>query len=83
MPGSSSNILRPKLSPFIDDLTGKTLKTTLAPEPRTADFQIWISDFRKATDVLGWQPRIDLRSGYQSIVDWVRREEAALRALYL
>jgi UDP-glucose 4-epimerase len=54
----------------------------LAPEPRTADFQIWVSDYRKATDALGWRPQIDLRTGYQSIVEWVRREESALRGLY-
>ena len=68
---------------IVNGLTGKKLETTLAPEPRSADFQIWISDFRKATEVLGWKPQIDPLSGYQSVVDWVRREETSLRALYL
>ena len=68
---------------IVNDLTGKNLKPSLAPEPRTADFQIWISDFRKATEVLGWRPQINPRQGYQTIVDWVRREEKALRDLYL
>ena len=68
---------------IVNELTGKNLSPALAPEPRTADFQIWISDFRKASQALGWKPQINPRAGYQSIIDWVRREESALRSLYL
>ena len=80
--GAENTLSLLEATALVNELTGKKMKPGLAPEPRTADFQIWVSDYRKATDALGWRPQIDLRTGYQSIVEWVRREESALRGLY-
>ncbi len=81
--GSENTLSLLEATALVNELTGKSLTPSLALEPRTADFLIWISDARKAKDVLGWTPRIGPREGYESIIEWVRNEEAALRALYL
>ena len=68
---------------LVGELFGKKLRPSMQSEPRTADFVIWISDFRKATKRLGWKPQIGVRKGYERIAEWVRREEANLRSLYV
>lgn len=68
---------------LFNQICGSKLKPTLDPKPRTADFIIYVSDNRKAQKLLGWTPKISVEEGFGRVADWVRREEAPLRALYL
>jgi len=50
---------------------------------RQGDIALYWTDNRKATRELGWRPRTDLRSGITRIFEWIRKNEAELRARYL
>lgn len=55
---------------------------TFEEPPRRADHCIYVSDIRKAQNLLGWSPRVGIEEGYQQIVDWVKCNEDMLRPLY-
>lgn len=68
---------------LIEDLTHKRPKITVTENARKADHVIYISDTRKIKETLGWEPTIDTTVGYERIIDWVIKNETALRSLYL
>jgi nucleoside-diphosphate-sugar epimerase len=43
---------------------------------------IYFTDNRKAARVLGWQPKVTLDLGFERILEWIRANEASLRARY-
>ena len=38
---------------------------------RPGDQRVYISDIRRAQEVLGWRPTTDVGSGVAQLVDWV------------
>ncbi len=40
---------------------------------RPGDQRVYISDIAKARDLLGWQPRIDVREGISRLTAWVKK----------
>jgi CDP-paratose 2-epimerase len=40
-------------------------------EWRKADQKVYISDIRKAKEMLGWEPKIDPKNGIKKLVEWV------------
>jgi len=58
--------------------------TTITTEEtaRKADLPIYFTDNRKAARVLGWQPKVTLDQGFERILEWIRANEASLRARY-
>jgi nucleoside-diphosphate-sugar epimerase len=40
--------------------------------PRSWDTTAWVSDPRRAVELLGWRAEDDLRAGFRRLVDWIR-----------
>jgi CDP-paratose 2-epimerase len=49
---------------------------------RKADLPIYFTDNRKAGKTLHWQPSISVDQGFDRILQWIRANEASLRARY-
>ncbi|MBI1979846.1 MAG: GDP-mannose 4,6-dehydratase [Elusimicrobia bacterium] len=60
----------------------KKIPVSIEQTPRKADQIIYISDYRKATRMLGWKPKIGIEEGYERIIDWVRANKEKLSLLY-
>ena len=54
----------------LKNLTGKTDVVADYQEARTGDVKHSLADISRARDLLGFQPRVDLRSGLQLTIDW-------------
>jgi CDP-paratose 2-epimerase len=61
---------------------GRDLPITVEPQPRQADQIVYVTDNRKVESVLHWSPQIGVDDGYNRIIQWIRENEAVLRALY-
>lgn len=71
-----------EFGPLLKELLGSNAEANLA-EWRPGDQKIYISDCRKAMNELGWQPRIDVRTGIKDMVDWVKSQRSLFEQLYL
>ncbi|NBV41483.1 NAD-dependent epimerase/dehydratase family protein, partial [bacterium] len=40
-------------------------------EPRKSDQKVFVADVRKATELLGWAPKIDMNQGLSEMLEWV------------
>jgi len=60
-------------------------RTTFTTEDtiRKADLPIYFTDNRKAIRDLKWQPKVTVDEGFERILEWIRANEAALRARYV
>jgi len=67
---------------LMEKMFGKKMDVSEVKEARKADHLIYISDIRKANRLLGWEPKIGIKEGYESIMRWVRNNENVLRGLY-
>lgn len=54
----------------LKNLTGKTEVVADYQEPRAGDVKHSLADISRARDLLGFKPRVDLRSGLQLTIDW-------------
>ncbi|MCS6769110.1 MAG: GDP-mannose 4,6-dehydratase [Candidatus Caldarchaeum sp.] len=43
---------------------------------RPADQKVYVSDYRKAEQTLGWRPQVGWRSGVKRLYDWIRENTA-------
>ncbi|HZD56250.1 MAG TPA: GDP-mannose 4,6-dehydratase [Anaerolineales bacterium] len=59
-----------EFGPILESLLGKQIPITRETW-RPGDQRIYVSDIRKAEQVLGWMPRIDAESGLQGLFNWV------------
>ena len=48
-------------------------------EWRPSDQKVYISDIRKAKNLLGWVPRISVEEGVSRLVEWVKNNEGLFR----
>ncbi len=68
--GSSAPVDLRTLVTAIGDAAGAALKVEQAPVP-LGDVDATYADVTRARDELGWEPRIALRDGLRTVVDWV------------
>ena len=61
------------------EISSRSTAVSHSDEARKGDIVLYWTDNRKAALRLGWQPRIDLRTGFAQIFDWIRTNETQLR----
>ena len=62
------------------DITGSSAVVTVDDErirPVASEVQVLLSDPTKASEVLGWSPRTDLRSGLERFATWLQGRDAS------
>jgi CDP-paratose 2-epimerase len=64
------------------EISSRSTSITVSDQPRKGDIALYWTDNRKAASQLAWKPQTDLRTGFQRIFDWIRQNEAELRARY-
>ena len=70
--GGAHNILSiwTDFGPLLEDLLGRKLNVGRG-DWRPGDQRIYVSDIRKAKEVLGWSPKINPNDGVKRLFDWV------------
>ena len=63
-----------EFKPILEDLLGKEIVTSSSGW-RPGDQPVFISDIRKAQNILGWAPRISAEKGISILFDWVRENK--------
>jgi len=67
---------------LVEKMTGKKMQVSYTSEPRVADHIVYISDIRKAVSTFGWEPTLDIHTGYQQIYKWVMDNIDVLKGIY-
>jgi nucleoside-diphosphate-sugar epimerase len=62
-----------ELVEMVEELTGKQAEVQYGP-PNMADVFTNHADVTKARDVLGWDPKVNLRDGISNLIHWYRKE---------
>jgi nucleoside-diphosphate-sugar epimerase len=62
----------------LKDLTGKHDVTADYQAPRAGDVKHSLADITRAQNLLGFRPRVDLRTGLQLTIDWWKKSRFAL-----
>jgi len=60
------------------EMTGKRSPITYA-DWRPSDQKVYISDIRKAHEILGWKPSVSVREGLKKLVEWVESHRDVFR----
>jgi CDP-paratose 2-epimerase len=63
----------------MQEISSRSTSVTQSEQPRKGDIVLYWTDNRKAGQKLGWQPRIDLHTGFTRIFEWIRMNETELR----
>jgi len=58
---------------LVEDVVGKKAEVVYGP-PNLADMRSNWADVSKAKQMLGWEPRYDMRSGIEKLVEWYNAE---------
>jgi CDP-paratose 2-epimerase len=66
----------------MQEISSHSTSVTYSDQARKGDIVLYWTDNRKAAQKLGWQPRVDLRTGFTRIFDWIRENEMELRSSY-
>jgi len=61
----------------LKSLTGRTEVVADYQEPRAGDVKHSLADITRARELLGFEPRVDLRSGLQFTIDWWKNSRFA------
>ena len=80
--GAANSLSLLEATNFLEKRLGRTMTMTHEPAARKADTVIYITDNRKVERVLGWKPEVSLDEGFESILTWIKQNEAALSARY-
>ncbi|MGO9639758.1 MAG: NAD-dependent epimerase/dehydratase family protein [Candidatus Acidiferrales bacterium] len=80
--GAANSLSLVEATQFLENKLGRSIPVSQEESPRKADTVIYITDNRKAERVLGWKPRVGITEGLNSILGWIRENEAGLRARY-
>lgn len=62
-----------EFGPILERLLGRSIPVTYA-DWRPGDQRIFVSDIRKAQQVLGWQPTVGPEAGIAALVEWAAAE---------
>jgi len=60
---------------LIEDLTGLKANVQYGP-PNLADMRMNQADVSKAKEILGWDPKINLREGISNLIEWYKAEKS-------
>jgi nucleoside-diphosphate-sugar epimerase len=80
--GSGSDVSIGELAALIGELMGCELVIELDPErvrPRSSEVPRLLCDYTRATELTGWEPTVELRSGLQRTVDWLAANQHLYR----
>lgn len=80
--GGENTISLIEAANLLEDMYERRATITMEESPRKADQCIYISDTRKAQQMLGWQPLIGIREGYRQIAAWIEDNLRLLEPLY-
>jgi CDP-paratose 2-epimerase len=61
--------------PMLEEFIGRELPVSF-DQTRPGDQRVYISDIRKAKNILGWTPEIGIVDGMAEFVNWVRSNRA-------
>ncbi|HUN64341.1 MAG TPA: NAD-dependent epimerase/dehydratase family protein [Candidatus Sulfotelmatobacter sp.] len=78
--GAANSISLCEATKAMQEISGRSTPITISDEPRKGDILLYWTDNRKAAERLNWQPRVDLRTGFKHIFEWIRDNEAELRS---
>lgn len=59
-----------EFGPMLEKLLGKPIPTSTG-DWRPGDQRIFVADIRKASEELGWKPRVGVEEGIRRLFDWV------------
>ncbi|MGD2158761.1 MAG: GDP-mannose 4,6-dehydratase [Anaerolineales bacterium] len=76
-PNNTLSIWR-EFSPILERLLGRAIPFS-EESWRPGDQRVFISDIRKASQDLGWQPKVGIEGGVQHLVEWVRENKGLFR----
>jgi len=73
MGGGTRNVLAVwvEFGPILERLLGKTIEVERG-DWRPGDQKVFYADYRKAQRELGWEPKIDLEEGIETLFEWVK-----------
>jgi CDP-paratose 2-epimerase len=60
--------------PILEELLGQPIPTAKG-DWRPGDQPIYVSDIRKAKEVLGWEPKVSAREGIEKLFTWVKENK--------
>lgn len=55
---------------YLEEISGRRVNYSLA-DGRLGDQKVYISNFKKAKRLLGWQPQIKMHEGIKRLYDWI------------
>jgi CDP-paratose 2-epimerase len=65
------------------EATGRAIKIESIPETSSVDIPWYVTDYKKAKDVLGWQPKRMPKDVIEEITQWLRQGEAELKPIFM
>jgi CDP-paratose 2-epimerase len=73
MGGGTRNVMSvwTEFGPILERLLGKKIEVARG-DWRPGDQKVFYADFRKAKRELGWEPKIDLEEGIETLFEWVK-----------
>jgi len=76
MGGGTRNVMAvwAEFGPILERLLGRKIEVERG-EWRPGDQRVFYADFRKAKRELGWEPKIDLEEGIESLFNWVKENK--------
>ena len=80
--GAANSISLREATKAMQEISSRSTAVTQSDEARKGDVVLYWTDNRKATQKLCWQPRVDLRTGFTRIFEWIRQNETELRTRY-
>ena len=81
--GAANAISLCEATQAMQEVSSRSTTIKESDQVRKGDIVLYWTDNRKAMQKLCWQPRIDLRTGFRGIFEWIRQNENALRTSYL
>jgi CDP-paratose 2-epimerase len=77
MGGGTRNVMSvwTEFGPILERLLGKKIEVARG-DWRPGDQKVFYADFRKAKRELGWEPKIDLEEGIETLFEWVQANKA-------
>jgi CDP-paratose 2-epimerase len=65
------------------ELIGRKLHVSSVAESRAGDVKVFITDYRKVADSIGWRPKWRPQEVIADIVEWIRTSESLVRPIFV
>ena len=69
--GMDNSLSLRELFALISDIEGIDMRYNAGP-PRESDQKVFVADLAKAERLIGWRPKVDVRTGITRMLDWTR-----------